>query len=76
MQQHQLTSFLASMFAPALISVLTTSLCPFSAATISGVYCLYNNKNTVTGYVTIGIHIVCIHSMHICMSILTGYVDN
>ena len=38
---HQLTSFLASMSAPAFTNVLSTSLCPFSAAKCSGVNCRY-----------------------------------
>jgi len=38
---YQLTSFLASVSAPAFKSILTTSLCPLKAAIASGVPCCY-----------------------------------
>ena len=59
------------MSAPAFIKVLTTSLCPLSAARISGVFCCYKIKLLRTK--RYGCYI-CTHSILIYVFQLNSYV--
>ena len=60
---HQLTSSRASIFAPAFSNVLTTSLCPLSTASCSGVACCYSIK-----------YCVLVQPMHTLYDYSTNYI--